>query len=532
MTADEAALWRAVLDRPDDDLARLVYADYVEEHGRGPLAGFIRAQIRSANAPPGHPDYADAVEAQSLAVAAARGASSLPAPALPEGVRFAGNVRDVEADGYGAYERGLPAAAHVQGNWFSGGSDAAVHRAVGRVLTETAVRHVEFGRSTTGVVAAAVAAPAAVRLTGVGLNADLFDYATAVGHVLASPVAANLSRLAVEDRDSSADAMGLLARASLPRLARLTLSAGRHGAAQPDFAGAAWAANLTHLSGSFGAGTLGLIARGSGLRSVTVRGLRAAPAADVVRARPAGLPDLRELTLVGAELDSDTGRALARWPLPALAAFRLVDATVTAPGLAALLEAPWLAGCVELAVTGGHAPPLADALAGSAAARSVRLVYLDGAVTSADDLVALARPGAFPALSTLSVKRAGGAAPALGQFLKSWAGARLHTLILDGWPAPSPGLQRLAANPAFASLRRLKLSRSKVPDAGAVHLFNSPHLSRLAELDVSHNTLADKSAAALLGGALPGLVLADLTTNRMHPDDRTRLRAARPGVWA
>lgn len=51
-SADQAALLRAVCDRPDDDLVRLVYADWLEENGRADRARFIRLQIEEAAADP------------------------------------------------------------------------------------------------------------------------------------------------------------------------------------------------------------------------------------------------------------------------------------------------------------------------------------------------------------------------------------------------------------------------------------------------------------------------------------------------
>ena len=44
MTADELALLRGVEAAPDDDLPRLVYADWLDEHGRHARAEFIRVQ--------------------------------------------------------------------------------------------------------------------------------------------------------------------------------------------------------------------------------------------------------------------------------------------------------------------------------------------------------------------------------------------------------------------------------------------------------------------------------------------------------
>jgi uncharacterized protein (TIGR02996 family) len=49
------ALIAAICANPDDDLPRLVYADFVEEHGATELAAFIRAQVQLAQTPPWEP---------------------------------------------------------------------------------------------------------------------------------------------------------------------------------------------------------------------------------------------------------------------------------------------------------------------------------------------------------------------------------------------------------------------------------------------------------------------------------------------
>ena len=46
---DESAFLRTILDRPDDDAPRLVYADWLEERGDTARAEFIRVQIELAN---------------------------------------------------------------------------------------------------------------------------------------------------------------------------------------------------------------------------------------------------------------------------------------------------------------------------------------------------------------------------------------------------------------------------------------------------------------------------------------------------
>ena len=45
---DEAALLNAIYADPNDDLVRLVYADWLDEHDRPERAEFIRAQIELA----------------------------------------------------------------------------------------------------------------------------------------------------------------------------------------------------------------------------------------------------------------------------------------------------------------------------------------------------------------------------------------------------------------------------------------------------------------------------------------------------
>ena len=55
-TATDTAFVRSILDAPDDDAPRLVYADWLDEHGEADRAEFIRLQIRAAHAGPGDPE--------------------------------------------------------------------------------------------------------------------------------------------------------------------------------------------------------------------------------------------------------------------------------------------------------------------------------------------------------------------------------------------------------------------------------------------------------------------------------------------
>ncbi len=59
---DGDALRRAIIADPDDDTARLVYADWLQENGRPERAEFIRAQIEAARAEPFSPKARDAAK--------------------------------------------------------------------------------------------------------------------------------------------------------------------------------------------------------------------------------------------------------------------------------------------------------------------------------------------------------------------------------------------------------------------------------------------------------------------------------------
>lgn len=48
MMTDEQALLQSIIDNPDDDFSRLVFADWLEENGQADRAEFIRVQVAIA----------------------------------------------------------------------------------------------------------------------------------------------------------------------------------------------------------------------------------------------------------------------------------------------------------------------------------------------------------------------------------------------------------------------------------------------------------------------------------------------------
>src|SRR5262245_12365846 len=55
--SDRDAFFQAILHAPDDDAPRLVFADWLDEHGDPDRAEFIRVQCRQARLPFYDPDY-------------------------------------------------------------------------------------------------------------------------------------------------------------------------------------------------------------------------------------------------------------------------------------------------------------------------------------------------------------------------------------------------------------------------------------------------------------------------------------------
>jgi uncharacterized protein (TIGR02996 family) len=66
MVTDQAAFVRAIHDRPTDPLPRLVFADWLDEHGHADQAAWLRADVRLAESYPAT-DPDDAATVQTFA---------------------------------------------------------------------------------------------------------------------------------------------------------------------------------------------------------------------------------------------------------------------------------------------------------------------------------------------------------------------------------------------------------------------------------------------------------------------------------
>src|SRR5262245_19144453 len=72
--SDADALLQAILDAPDDDAPRLVYADWLDEHGDAARAAFIRVQVQLARLTVDDPSHARLTQSERTLLGANRAA--------------------------------------------------------------------------------------------------------------------------------------------------------------------------------------------------------------------------------------------------------------------------------------------------------------------------------------------------------------------------------------------------------------------------------------------------------------------------
>ncbi len=381
---DRDALYRAILDTPDDDTLRLVYADALEESGDPRRAAFVRTQIELSRLPEYDP-RAVQIRYHERAFDL-RWAAELE---LPDGFDWARE----------RFRRGLPGAVQAEnGKTFVKHADELFLRYPIEALELNVVRLADtrdfaecswLERLTSltlvqgaggQIVRRVLASPLLTRLTELRLGSEMTT-ADAVAAVVRSRVFKQLTSLGVRrDRHAGGNLVGELARlAKPPRLKKLDLSSNRLNAdaiAQLVASPAAEPVEELDLSdNNLGAEGATALAGGALPNLRTLHLLRTRPQEEGVIALAAStlFRGLRSLSLGGNNLGPNAAIALARAPADNLNVLDLHDNRIGDRGAVSLANSPHMANLVLLDLAESHVSDAgAEALA--------RSPHLDGLI--------------------------------------------------------------------------------------------------------------------------------------------------------
>ncbi|MBN9121375.1 MAG: TIGR02996 domain-containing protein [Planctomycetes bacterium] len=547
--SDQSALLAAIVAKPDEDMPRLAYADWLDENlpdgrpspssGPSARAEYIRVQCALARLPFDAPDYPELLEREEDLAAwlGAHTDGDEEAPRLPDCFEWSGSFdsgddrdfcrgfpaemcyEDYEDEPQDNIDRILPALA-----------DAFAHSTVRTLRMEDA-----YGAEIAGVVAD----PVVAGLRGLLLS-DIADddEDTALRAIADSPHLGGLRRLAV-DFGADEDSLRRLAKARhLGALEHFSLDYPTPAGLKP-LGEARWFRNLRSLQMWLdNRDTLKTIAEFPVMPDLAALALHGgvAPTAAAVRkfAASGSFPRLAKLELTHTRLTPELVAVLApgEWPLRHL---RLNRVSVRKAGAEALAGAAF-AGTLRVLelsdceITAGGAA----ALAASAKLAGLRHLDLSNNPLGAGGLAALVRSKHLRGLRALDLShcntpKAPLDAAALFNFLSALEMPELRHLSLDRLPVGVRGGRVLGAGGSFANLTRLKLSTCGLRENGARAIAESDTLPHLTALYLTDNA-AGKGVAKLADPkTFPKLAVADVSQNRVPRWTLSRLRK-RPGV--
>lgn len=442
-------LLRAVIDHPDDDARRMVYADWLQQQG-DPQGELIAVQIQLAHAAASERGE---LEARAKALLDAHGDTWISA--LGDGISHV------------TFRRGLPyAACAAVGSELDAGGES---HALLDVLDRAPIRDLGFvaqdgdddDDEPSSRLAVARDLAADPRLARVELLATGVRWgAEGLAALLGSPHLANLRGLHIADPDCQPYAGDAIATARLPRLELLALNGDWRSA--------------------FGD-------------------------AGVVALARADLPALRDLVLLNLGLGESAAVALASSPIVAHLSGLDLGYGSTHPNRIGAVGAAALAGSASFRALRRLILDYNDiggdglaALASSPHLDALRYLSLRSAAITDDGLRALAAGRAMPKLELLELSLDGELTHAgIEALAESPRLATLSSLWLRQTGIGPDGARAIARSPHAAGLRSLNLLECKLGDEGARALLESPYLAGLTDLQLSGNQLSDDVRTAL-----------------------------------
>lgn len=466
MTTEAAAFLEAILASPADDAPRLVYADWLDEHGQSDRAEFIRVQCEIARLP---------------AWDERRARLELRERVLVErhGHRWKAELPIFQGVIWREFRRGF--VAHAQFDSFTTLKETAACWAATPVEAAL-VRWPRFSEKAEDTAPI----PALRELTVTGTVVDMED----VGRLAASPLLATVRTLDV--RHASLGPEGFRRLVASPHLKYLTA--------------------LRAPFNSIGTG---------GVR--TLKEIKTLPAlAEIDLSETGSYGRYGEDPIV----DVEGMEELASWPgLARVHTLTLSGNDPGRPGLRALLQSRHTTALNRL-IFRGNALDGQAMLEFPAARPGLALDELDlgGNLLGPVGAGHLAKADCLRGLKVLTVDECELDAAAARKLTGALFLAEVRTLNLNYNSLGRDGLAALlGANPPH--LHTLRLGSNDLDDAAAAELAGSPAADRLVSLDLGGNDLRDKGAVELARSArLNGLLSLQVANNHLSPAAVTELR--------
>lgn len=479
---DRAALYAAICADPDDDTPRLVFADWLDEHGEAKRAAYIRAHVErhrreNADTPAAavhqfsENDFVRRLDARDWREVDPELGELYAAVERTEKGRFSPSARGdklprIKGVTYSDCTRGFFSEVDVGDTEKFIANAGAIFRAAPITAVRfdqlTAAQAREFVRAghlarVRELVFGYEAEPAAVRL--IGSHRD----------------AAGVRRLELECGDEAHEQF-------------VALAAGPHWTGVRRFEVTDLDMEGTRLSPSPDRAVADLVRRPAfrRLEHLTSWGNNVGDATARAVAT-AGLTELRHLDLA-INIIGETGAAAiaASKQLPNLRYLDIGSNDFGGEAAAALIASPRLRSLTVLRlesdnVRGPEVGPLTRASRGP----TLRVLCLQGGALTTRGLTALAKCPATHGLWFLSMEYCSVSDSGLAAFIKHSGVTQLTVLDLGGNKLTARGMKELADWPAAAGLRWLDVSDNKLYESGAKVLAASPHLTRLTRLGMS-----------------------------------------------
>ncbi len=504
----------AVIARAEEDAPRLMYADWLDDHGDPDRAAFIRTQVALWDKNPADADYVELLNrAQELdwIRIAWRLRPNLPDGCILSAVHEGG---EIDTD----FQRGF---AH----FLSDVDDAQqFKKALPYIFQKTTIRGFSVDRDAIEILAADPHRHSIQSLDSYRTSTELAKRLVAANfderlqclglHYLESGAAAEIVRPGSTLRPRRVDVLlPTLPAAAVARFLSSDVMSGLRYLAlscpEPTTSGLKPLAGLDYLHTLRVSYLVGMI-----------------PAL----ARSGRFSRLSRFTLFGTDLRGDGAVALAKLKMPELRALEFQKCNLHNNDVVALARSPLFDRLRILKFTEGIGDGALKAIAASASSKTLQCLELHNSSPTKHGLRAIAP--AFPDLRKFQVvsTKSQRSCANTAQFVSALACERLEVLGTD-YPLDDEGAIALAKNPALASLREISFyGTDDLTMRGITALVTSSVMSNLNRLFVSVKT-PDKAAELLLDRTvLPNLRCINWT---LKDETRKRLLKARPNliVW-